>query len=302
MAIVVVGSIALDTIETPFGRRKDILGGSAMYFSIAASYFNQVNLVGIVGSDFPEKGIQILKDHDVDLQGLQQVEGKTFRWSGRYHDDINHRDTLDTQLNVFESFSPDIPDDYQDASFLFLANIHPELQLQVLSQVHTPALTVSDTMNLWIDSTTEHLEEVIQRTDVFLLSDSEARQLTKRSNLLKAANQLLTKGPKHVIIKKGEHGAMLINSTGTFLAPAFPLEDIVDPTGAGDVFAGGMLGFLSQCSSIEDKDLRRAIVYGSTLASFNVEAFGLERLKNLTQDEIDKRYRKFKQLTYFEAD
>lgn len=300
MAILVVGSVALDTIETPFGRREEVLGGSAMYFSVAASYFDQVFLVGVVGTDFPDEGIHLLKDHGVDVAGLQQEPGKTFRWSTRYHPDMNHRDTLDTQLNVFETFSPRIPENYTHATHLFLANIHPSLQLEVLSQVTNPGIVISDTMNLWIDSTAGELDQVIAETDIFLLSDSEARQLTDEPNLFKAAKQLLRRGPDHLIIKKGEHGAMLVNEKGTFFAPGYPLEDIVDPTGAGDVFAGGVVGHLSRLNSMADTDLRQAIIYGSTLASYNVESFGLERLSSLSQEDIKERYNKFKELTAFE--
>jgi len=301
VSVLVVGSVALDTVETPFGRREDVLGGSALYFSVAASFFNKVQLVAVVGTDFPDEGFRLLEKHSIDLTGLQQVSGKTFRWSGKYHLDINHRDTLDTQLNVFESFTPDIPEDYKNASHLFLANIHPALQLEVLSQVKKPDLVVADTMNLWIDSNADELLQVIAQTDLFLLSDSEARQLTGEPNLLKAARHLLDRGPEHVIIKKGEHGAMLVNSTGVFYAPGFPLEDIVDPTGAGDVFAGGAVGYLSGLQSVSDISLRKAIIYGSTLASYNVESFGMERLSSLTRDDIEQRFRQFKKLTSFEA-
>jgi len=302
VSILVVGSIALDTIETPTDRREEVLGGSATYFSLAASQFNPVLLVGVVGTDFPQEGIKLLKSHDIDLTGLQQVEGKTFRWSGRYHEDVNIRDTLNTQLNVFESFSPEIPEQYKSASHLFLANIHPSLQLEVLSQVTSPRVVIADTMNLWIESSPDQLREVIARTDIFLLSDSEARQLTEESNLLLAARRLLAWGPKHIIIKKGEHGAMLVNEDGIFFAPGYPLETVVDPTGAGDVFAGGLTGYLSKAESITDHRLRQAIIYGSALASYNVEDFGPERLKDLTLTDIKKRVTQFKSLTIFEAD
>lgn len=299
MSILVVGSIALDTIETPSARREDMLGGSATYFSLAASHFNPVLLVGVVGTDFPEAGLQLFESHDIDLAGLQLVEGKTFRWSGRYHADVNVRDTLDTQLNVFESFSPELPEQYKSASHLFLANIHPSLQLEVLAQVTEPRVVIADTMNLWIESSPDQLREVIERTDIFLLSDSEARQLTEESNLLLAARQLLSWGPDHVIIKKGEHGAMLVNETGTFFAPGYPLETVVDPTGAGDVFAGGLTGYLSGADTITDDRLRRAIIYGSALASYNVEDFGPERLKDLTMVQVEERVNQFKSFTTF---
>lgn len=302
MSILVVGSVALDTIETPFAKREDALGGSAMYFSIGASFFSDVRLVGVVGTDFPEDAIALLRKHNVDITGLQQVEGKTFRWSGRYHMDMNRRDTLDTQLNVLEEFSPVIPDTYQSTDFLFLANIHPTLQLDVLSQVPEPEYVITDTMNLWIDTTLDDLWKVIKQTDIMLMSDSEIRQLTGETNLLIAGKQLLEKGPGYVIIKKGEHGAMLVDAEGVFFAPGFPVEDIVDPTGAGDVFAAGLVGYLDKVGAVTDKTLRQAVIYGSTLASFNVEDFSLDRLKTLTMGEIKERYRMFKQITQFESE
>lgn len=302
MAILVVGSVALDTIETPFARREDALGGSAMYFSVGASFFSDVRLVGVVGTDFPADAITLLQKHNVDITGLQQVEGKTFRWSGRYHMDMNQRDTLDTQLNVFEEFSPKIPDEYKSTDYHFLANIHPALQLDVLSQVEKPELIITDTMNLWIDTTPDDLWKVIAQTDIMLISDSEIRQLTDEPNLLVAGKKLLKEGPEYVVIKKGEHGAMLVDNGGVFFAPGFPLEDIVDPTGAGDVFAAGLVGYLEKTGTVTDVTLRQAVIYGSTLASFNVEDFSLERLKTLTEDEIKERYRMFKQITHFESE
>lgn len=302
MPILVVGSVALDTIETPVDRREDALGGSAMYFSVAASYFSTVQLVGVVGEDFPEEAIQLLQQSQVDLAGLQQVKGKTFRWSGRYHIDMNTRDTLDTQLNVFEHFTPKIPTAYQSTGILFLANIHPTLQLDVLNQVNSPDLVITDTMNLWIETTRGDLLRVIQQTDIMLISDSEIRQLLEEPNLLVAARELLKLGPEYIIIKKGEHGAMLVDSSGVFVAPGYPLEHIEDPTGAGDVFAGGLVGHIEQSGSLNDKILRQAIIYGSTMASFNVEAFSLDRLRNLSQKEIEDRYQQFKDITHFETD
>jgi len=301
VSVLVVGSVALDTVETPFGKRKDILGGSAMYFSVAASYFSDVKLVGVVGEDFPERGVEILKRHNVDITGLQEEPGKTFRWGGKYHTDINHRDTLFTDLNVFEKFSPKIPNSYKNAEFLFLANIHPALQLEVLSQVDKPDLIVTDTMNLWIDTTLGDLKKVIQKTDILLLSDSEVRQLMDEPNLVKAGRALLKTGPKYVIIKKGEHGAMLLNADNVFFAPGFPLEDIKDPTGAGDVFAGGFVGYLHQSGAITEKTLRQAVIYGSTLASYACEDFSLDRLDKLTLDDINGRFKVFRDLTAFEV-
>lgn len=300
MSILVVGSVALDTIETPADRRENVLGGSALYFSLAASLFSNVYLVGVVGNDFPDEAIQLLRSKKVDIEGLQVEDGLTFHWEGRYHNDMNNRDTLDTQLNVFEHFSPDIPESYRKADLLFLANIHPALQLQVLEQVTSPKLVITDTMNLWIDTSLEALLEVIAHTNILLISDSEIQQLTGNSNLLLAARQLLRKGPDYIIIKKGEHGAMMVSDAEIFFTPGFPLEQVTDPTGAGDVFAGGLVGYLDTVEKFDSDVLRRGIVYGSALASFNVEAFSMERLQSLTRAEIDERYQLFRQYTYFE--
>lgn len=301
MSILVVGSVALDTVETPFDRREDALGGSAMYFSVAASFFSHVYLVGVVGNDFPEEAISLLKDRNVDLEGLQVEEGQTFRWEGRYHYDMNNRDTLDTQLNVFETFSPRIPEKYKSADLLFLANIHPSLQLEVLDQIKSPKLVITDTMNLWIDTSRPELMKVISHTDILLISDSEARQLTDEPSLVKAAKILLSEGPEYLIIKKGEHGAMMVGRNSIFFAPGFPLEEVIDPTGAGDVFAGGLVGYLDSVDEFNETALRQGIIYGSALASFNVENFSLDRLKKLTREEIDARYQEFKNLTTFET-
>ncbi len=301
MSVLVVGSVALDTVETPFGKRDDVLGGSAMYFSVAASYFSPVQLVGVVGEDFPDKGIEILNRHEVDIRGLQKEPGKTFRWGGKYHTDINHRDTLFTHLNVFESFSPKIPEAYTDSAYLFLANIHPALQLDVLSQVNNPELIVTDTMNLWIDTTLEDLKRVIHQTDILLLSDSEIRQLMEEPNLIKAGRALLKQGPDYVIIKKGEHGAMLLSDETIFFAPGFPLEDIKDPTGAGDVFAGGFVGYLHKSGTVNASNLKQAVNYGSTLASYACEDFSLDKLVQLSEDTIEDRFRRFRELTHFEV-
>ncbi len=302
MSILVVGSVALDTVETPVERREDALGGSAMYFSVAASFFSKVYLVGVVGKDFPEEAVTLLKGKNVDIEGLQIEEGKTFRWEGRYHNDMNNRDTLDTQLNVFETFSPRIPEQYKSADLLFLANIHPSLQLEVLEQVKSPKLIITDTMNLWIDTSRPELMEVIKHTDILLISDSEAKQLTEEPNLVKAAQMLLGEGPDYLIVKKGEHGAMMVSRNSIFFAPGFPLEEVIDPTGAGDVFAGGLVGYLDTVDELSDATLRQGIIYGSALASFNVENFSLDRLKTLTRDEIDARYQAFIKLTTFDGE
>lgn len=300
MSVLVVGSIALDSMETPVTSGEDLLGGSALYFSMAASFFTDVRLVGVVGTDFPDSAVDLLRERTVDVTGLQWAAGQTFRWSGRYHSDMNQRDTLDTRLNVFENFTPVIPETYRSAEVVFLANIHPSLQLEVLRQIEHPELVVTDTMNLWIDSTPKELEAVIRQTDLFVLNDAEAKQqLTGESNLVVAARQLRAIGPEYLVIKKGEHGALLMSDESIFFAPGFPLEQITDPTGAGDVFAGGMVGVLDQAEELNDTLLRQAVVYGSTGASYNVESLSLNRLKHLTKQEIENRYEQFKALTRF---
>ena len=301
MSILVVGSVGLDTVKTPFGRAENSLGGSATYFSYAASFFSPVRLIAVVGDDFPKEHIDLLARRKIDLQGLQRVPGKTFRWSGSYEYDLNEAQTLSTELNVFEAFRPRIPVDLQDSPFVFLANIDPDLQLDVLKQVRTPRLVACDTMNLWIKIKQAKLREVLERVNIFILNDSEARQLTGQSGLIKAGRTLLDWGPSIVVIKKGEHGAFLFTEGGFFAVPAFPLEEVYDPTGAGDCFAGGFFGSLVRDGgSVEETALRRAIVFGTVIASFNVEKFSLDRLKTLTEPEIVERYRQFIQMTHFE--
>jgi len=299
MSVLVVGSIALDTIETPTDRREEIIGGSATHFSIAASYFGNVLLVGVVGDDFPEEGFTLFREHGVQTDGLQQMAGKTFRWTGRYHEDPNKRDTLNTELNVFEQFSPEIPESYQSADLLFLANIHPSLQMEVLAQVGDPDLVITDTMNLWIDTAREELDRVISRSDILIVNDEEVKQLTENPSLYQASRQLLDRGPEYIIAKKGEHGAMMVSENDLFFAPGFPVEDVVDPTGAGDSFAGGIVGYLDQVGEFSAGTLRRAIVHGSTLASFDVEAFGVERLHTLSDAAINQRFERFREMTAF---
>jgi sugar/nucleoside kinase (ribokinase family) len=299
MSLLVVGSTALDTVKTPYGEVHDALGGSAFYFSAAASYFTQVKIVGIVGDDFPMNQLDFLIERGVDLSGLEVVKGKTFRWGGVYHENMNHRDTLFTHLNVFETFAPKLPSQYQDVPFLFLANIHPELQLSVLAQVKKPKLVVLDTMNLWIDIALPALKEVLSKVDIVILNDQEARQLTGEINLIKAAKLVIEMGPKTVIVKKGEHGAFVISDKDIFAVPAYPLESLFDPTGAGDSFAGGMMGYLAKCDDISPQTLRKAIVYGTVTASFSVEQFSIQRLQDLTHNEIDSRYHKLERMTKF---
>jgi len=298
--ILVVGSVALDSVETPFGKVDEAVGGSATYFSASASYFAPVNLVGVVGEDYPMHDIEFLKSRKVDFTGLQIVKGETFRWAGRYNYDLNQRDTIYTHLNVFQDFKPIIPEKYRRSPYVFLGNIAPELQFDVLEQVEAPKLVVLDTMNFWIEGSQKALKKVLSRVDVFVVNDSEARQLANQHNLMKAAKNILGLGPKILVIKKGEDGALLITKDSFFSVPAFPLEDVYDPTGAGDTFGGGFLGYLAMSGDLSDANLRRAIVYGSALASFCVEDFSLKRLKNLTLKQIDDRVEAFKRISYFE--
>jgi sugar/nucleoside kinase (ribokinase family) len=300
MSMLVVGSVALDTVETPFGRAEEALGGSATFFSAAASLFGPVQLVGVVGDDYPVDSLAFLSDRGVDLAGLERASGESFRWSGVYSFDLNSRETLETRLGVFAEFQPKIPDAFRDAEWVFLGNIDPELQLNVLDQVHAPKFVACDTMNLWIDIKRERLLELLQRVDLLLVNDAEARQLSGDFNLSRAARWILERGPRYLIIKKGEHGAILFTPTSVFFAPGFPLEEVFDPTGAGDAFAGGFMGHLAQCGRVEDHDLRRAVIYGSVLGSFAVERFSVERFKDLTADEIEERVRAFREMTVFE--
>ena len=299
MSILVVGSVALDSIRTPFGEAEDILGGSATYFSVAASFFNDVRMVAVVGEDFPSEHIEFLASRKVDLGGLKRVPGKTFRWQGYYEFDLNDAHTMDTQLNVFEDFDPDIPEEFRDSEYVFLANIHPELQLKVLMQMRSPRLVICDTMNFWIENQREALLETISHVDYILLNDAEARQLSGEPNLVSAGRKLLTLGPQRVIIKKGEHGVVMLGKGVFFSLPAYPLETVFDPTGAGDTFGGGFLGSLSRHPEMREEDIRRSIVYGSVVASFNVESFSCDRLRALTADEIEDRYREFASITFF---
>ncbi|HHE56097.1 MAG TPA: sugar kinase [Caldithrix abyssi] len=299
MSLLVVGSIAYDTIETPTTKVEDSLGGSALYFSAAASLFSPVNVVGVVGSDFDASKISFLKKRGVNLDGLYMESGKTFRWGGRYFDDMNRRETLFTYLNVFERFQPVIPEHYKKSEFVFLANIDPELQLDVLNQINNPKLIVLDTMNFWISGKRKELEEVLKVVDIIVLNDEEAKELTGEMGLIKATKAIPAMGPKSVIVKKGEHGAMLYHENEFFFVPAFPLDSVVDPTGAGDSFAGGFMGYLAKTGQIDQATLKKAMVYGSTIASFNVEDFSFNRLENLTMKEIKERVKIFKKMTSF---
>lgn len=300
MSILVVGSVALDTVETPFGRADDALGGSATFFAAAASLFGPVQLVGVVGSDYPTDALAFLARRGVDLSGLEQAEGESFRWSGVYSFDLNSRETLETRLGVFAEFQPKIPDAFRDAEWVFLGNIDPQLQLNVLEQVHAPKFVACDTMNLWIDIRRDALMQLLGRVDLLLVNDGEARQLSGEHNLALAARWILERGPRYLVIKKGEHGAVLFTPHSVFFAPGFPLEDVFDPTGAGDAFAGGFMGYLAQCGRTDEGDLRRAVIYGSVLGSFAVEKFSVERFRDLSADEIEERVRLFREMTVFE--
>jgi sugar/nucleoside kinase (ribokinase family) len=301
MSILVVGSVAYDTVETPFGRAQRVLGGSASFFSVAASFFAPVNLVGVVGRDFGEDQLAAFRGRPIDLEGLERMDGKTFHWQGRYSLDLNSRDTICTDLNVFEFFKPKIPARYRGSEVVFLGNIDPVLQREVLEQVEAPRLVACDTMNFWIQGKAEELKKTLAKTQILLVNDSEARELSGEWNLVKAARAIRAMGPRIVVVKKGEHGVLLFDEAGAFAAPAFPLETVFDPTGAGDTFAGGFMGYLAGAGEVNDAALRRAVIMGSTLASFCVEAFSLDRLLTLTRPEIEERYRLFRGLTAFES-
>jgi sugar/nucleoside kinase (ribokinase family) len=300
MALLVVGSIALDTVQTPFGKADDALGGSATFFAAAASSFCPVQVVGVVGDDFPQAGLDFLAECGADLAGVEHAPGESFRWSGVYSYDLNSRDTLETRLGVFADFQPRIPESFRDAEWVFLGNIDPELQLDVLRQIRQPRLVACDTMNFWIEGKRDALLELLERVDLLMVNDSEARELSGDFNLARAARWIQQRGPDYVIIKKGEHGAILFTPTSVFFAPGYPLEEVFDPTGAGDAFAGGLMGSLAQCGRVGDAELRRAVVYGSAMGSFAVEKFSIERFRDLTLDEIDERVRHFREMTMFD--
>ncbi|HVQ28438.1 MAG TPA: PfkB family carbohydrate kinase [Vicinamibacteria bacterium] len=301
MAILVVGSVAYDTVETPFGKAEQVLGGSASFFSVAASFFSPVNLVGVVGRDFGEKQLAAFAGRPIDIAGLERADGLTFHWQGKYSYDLNSRETIRTDLNVFELFKPKIPAAYRQSSHVFLGNIDPLLQREVLEQVEKPRLVACDTMNFWISGKLQELKETLKRVDVLLINDAEARELSGEWNIVKAARAIRALGPRTLVVKKGEHGVLMFSDQGSFAAPAYPLEDVFDPTGAGDTFAGGFLGYLAGSETVDEDTLRRAVVMGSTLASFCVEAFSLDRLLTLKRAEIDERFRLFKRLTQFES-
>jgi len=298
LGIVIVGSVALDTVETPVGRVDDAAGGAATYSSLAAALLARpVAVVGVVGTDFPDERLSMLREHGVDIEGIERAEGRTFRWVGRYHDDMAGRDTLDTQLNVFAGFRPQIPDSLRAARHLFLANIQPGLQLSVLDQMDRPRLTLLDTMNFWISGALAELRQVMARVDVLLVNDEEARMLTGHRGIHDAGRALLDMGPRFAVVKKGEHGASLYWPEGTFLCPAYPVTDVVDPTGAGDSFAGGLIGSLANESAISPESLRRAMVFGTAVASYCVEGFGVQGLLRATRAGLEERYGRIRELT-----
>lgn len=298
MSLTVVGSIALDTVETPWGKTEEELGGAATYFSLAASNYTQVYLVGVVGEDFPVEHVALLREKGIDLTGLEKAQGKTFRWSGRYHRDVNQRDTLDTQLNVFAEFHPKLPQEARAAKYLFLGNIHPALQLEVLEQAKASFVAL-DTMNLWIHTTRDDLGKVLSRVDCLIVNDSEVKDLTGESNVIVGADAIRALGPRAVVIKKGEHGCLLFHEEGIFAAPAFPLRDVIDPTGAGDTFAGGFMGYIAQRDDTSPATLCQAVVHGSVTATFTCEAFGPGRLARIARPDIDARFDAFRRLVNF---
>ncbi len=300
MSILAVGSVAFDTLKTPFGEVDKILGGALSHFSLAASFFTNVGMVAVVGEDFTDKEREVFEGRSIDLAGLQTAPGKTFRWGAEYGYDLNERTTLFTELNVFENFKPTIPDDYRTSDFVFLGNIHPTLQVDVVGQVKSPKLIAADTMNYWIEGTPDELRQMLERVDVLLINDSETRQLSEEYNLVRAAEKIHAMGPKTLVVKRGEHGVLLFNESHRFAAPAYPLETVFDPTGAGDTFAGGFLGYLASQESLTDDALRQAIIFGSALGSFCVEDFGTRRLESISRADVDDRYREFKKLTHFE--
>lgn len=300
MALLVVGSVALDSLETPFGRREDVLGGSASYFSACASYFGPTRLVAVVGEDFPEEHVRFLASRDVDLAGLVRRPGRTFRWKGRYEFDLNTAQTLETQLNVFADFQPDLPPHFRDSEYVFLGNIDPDLQRAVLDQVKGPRFVGCDTMNYWITSKRESLLETLKRVDMLFVNDAEARQLAEEHNIVKAARRILTFGPRAVVVKRGEYGALFFSDEEVFASSAVPLPAVFDPTGAGDSFAGGFMGYVARSRREDHATLRRAIVLGSVLASFTVEQFSLDRLRTLAPEEIRDRYAEARRRAHFD--
>ncbi len=297
--VIMVGTVALDSVRTPFGEVKETLGGSAVYAAVAANTFAKVGLVGVIGKDFPKKHLDFLAKKGIDLAGLETLKGDTFRWEGYYEYDMNQAHTVDTRLNVLSLFNPDLPEAYRKANYVFLANTDPEIQMNVFKQIRKPKLVMLDTMNFWIDNKKDALEKIIGKVDVMLTNDAEARQFFGTPNLVKARKAFLDMGPKAVIIKKGEHGALLFTDGQCFSAPAYPLENLVDPTGAGDSFAGGFIGWLAKTDDISPRNMRKAVIFGSAIASYNAEDFSLNKLKTITHDDIFNRYMRFQDIASF---
>jgi sugar/nucleoside kinase (ribokinase family) len=303
MTVLVVGSVALDSVETPFGKADNVLGGSGTFFSASASHLAPVQLVGVIGNDYPIAELErSFAGRPIDLAGLERADGASFRWRGRYRHDLNSAETLETHLGVFSNFRPKIPDQFRNAPFVFLGNIDPRLQLEVLTQVVKPKLVACDTMNFWIESRRPDVLALLEQVDLITLNDAEARQLTEEFNLVRAARWIMARGPKHVVIKKGEHGAFMFTKSSIFFAPAYPLESVFDPTGAGDSFAGGFMGYLARSGDLSDENLRRAVVYGSAMGSFAVEKFSVERLLEITPQDIARRVDEFHRLVSFEQE
>jgi sugar/nucleoside kinase (ribokinase family) len=301
MSILCVGSVALDSVETPFGSAERVVGGSAVYFSAAATVFHPVRIVGVVGDDYPMAQLDFLTERGADLTGIERARGESFFWSGRYHYDLNTRDTLETRLGVFADFAPKIPEDFRDARFVFLGNIDPVLQHDVLDQVRSPDVVACDTMNFWIDGNRDALLALLERVGILMVNDEEVRQLAGEANLLRAARWVQERGPEVVIVKKGEHGAILFAKDWIFYVPGYPLEEVFDPTGAGDSFAGGFLGYLARAGSVEPADLRRAMVYGSALGSYACERFSIDRFRDLSDQSVHDRVEEFRRITAFET-
>ncbi len=299
--VLTVGSVAFDSIRTPFGEVSRVVGGAATFFSVAASFFSDVRLVAVIGEDFGERHMQVFGGRRIDLEGLQRVPGDTFRWKGEYKLDLNTRETIYTRLNVFEDFSPCVPERFRSTPIVFLANIHPALQMEVLDQIEAPRFVALDTMNYWIDGTPAELARVLRRVDAVVINDEEARQLSGRANLARAAREIRAMGPDRVIIKRGEHGVLMTRGDDFFAAPGLPLEEVCDPTGAGDTFAGGFIGYLAAAGDLSDEAVTRAAICGSAMASLAVEDFGLGRLLSLTDDDIRRRFDAFRRLTHFDA-
>jgi len=300
--VLVVGSVALDSVETPFGKIEDAIGGSGTFFAASASHLTQVNLVGVVGNDYPLPRLEPLRERGVDLSGLVHGDGESFRWRGRYRHDLNSAETIETRLGVFSQFRPRIPEQFRASPYVFLGNIDPRLQHDVLDQVEKPQLVACDTMNFWIESRRNELIDLLGRVNILLVNDGEARQLTEEYNLVRAARWILERGPQHVVIKKGEHGAYMFSHHSVFFAPAYPLEEVFDPTGAGDSFAGGFMGYLARSGRTDEAAMRRAVVYGSTLGSFAVERFSIDRLMEIQRVDITKRLEEFRRLVAFEEE